>query len=313
MNDVVTPDSLTWATEQAAAASAGIDRLPTRGLVDLIVAHDAGVVDAVKAVAQQVTEAADLMVAAIEAGGVVHYVGAGTSGRLGILDAVELFPTYDAGPEVVRAHLAGGDQAMMSAVEGAEDDAAAGARVADEAGEHDLVVGIAASGRTPYVIGALRAARARGLRTVLVSMNAAAPAAAYADVAVLPDTGPEVVTGSTRMKAGTATKLVLNTMSTTAMVRLGRTYGNLMIDMRITNEKLAARSVRMLTQASGASVAEATRAREAAGDTRVALVALLAAADPESARAALEAHRRDSTRPGDPSGITAAARSLGAS
>ena len=144
-------------------------------------------------------------------------------------------------------------------------------------------------------------------------MNAAAPAAEYADVAVLPDTGPEVVTGSTRMKAGTATKLVLNTMSTTAMVRLGRTYGNLMIDMRITNEKLAARSVRMLTQASGASVAESTRAREAAGDTRVALVALLAAADPESARAALEAHPRDSTRPSDSSGITAAARSLGAS
>jgi N-acetylmuramic acid 6-phosphate etherase len=191
MNDVVTPDSLTWATEQAAAASAGIDQLPTRGLVDLIVAHDAGVVDAVKAVAQQVAEAADLMVAAIEAGGVVHYVGAGTSGRLGILDAVELFPTYDAGPEVVRAHLAGGDQAMMSAVEGAEDDAAAGrgGRRAGERtrGRHRGV------GTYPLRSERCEPPGARPPYRAGVDERGCA-AAEYADVAVLPDTGPEVVT-----------------------------------------------------------------------------------------------------------------------
>ncbi len=307
MADAVAPASLTWSTEQRNRDTSALDQVSTHELVDLIVAQDAAVLGAVQAVAPAMAEAVHLMVAAIEAGGVVHYLGAGTSGRLGVLDAVELFPTYDAGPDVVRAHLAGGEQAMMTAVEGAEDDAAAGAAVVAAAGNHDLIVGIAASGRTPYVMGALQAARARGLRTVLVSVNPAAPAAAYADVAVLPDTGPEVVTGSTRMKAGTATKLVLNTMSTAAMVRLGRTYENLMVDMRITNAKLAARAVRMLADAAGVSVETAERAREAAGDTRTALVALLADADADAARAALARHPRDSSRTGDPSGIRAAA------
>lgn len=310
MSEGVAPESLTWPSEQRNAATGAIDELATAALVELVVAQDATVVEAVRAVSAQVAAAAELMVAAIEAGGVVHYLGAGTSGRLGVLDAVELYPTYDAGPEIVRAHLAGGEAAMMTAVEGAEDDADAGAAVATAAGEHDLIVGIAASGRTPYVVGALRAARERGLPTVLVAMNPAAPAARYADVAVLPDTGPEVVTGSTRMKAGTATKLVLNTMSTAAMVRLGRTYQNLMIDMRVTNAKLAARSVRMLAEATGASSQRAEAVREAAGDTRTALVALLAGADPESAREAAGRHPRDSTRLGDPSGVRTAAAEL---
>lgn len=310
MTDPVAPESLTWSTEQRNAASTAIDRLTTAALVDVILAQDATVIAAVQAVSAQVAAAADLMIAAIAAGGVVHYVGAGTSGRLGVLDAVELFPTYDAGPELVRAHLAGGDEAMMTAVEGAEDDEAAGAQVATEARDHDVVVGIAASGRTPYVTGALRAARQRGLATVLVSMNPTAPAAAYADVAVLPDTGPEVVTGSTRMKAGTATKLVLNAMSTATMVRLGRTYKNLMIDMRVTNAKLAARSVRMLSDATGADAATAAQVRAAAGDTRTALVALLADVDADAAKAALAAQPRDPNRAGDPSGVRAAVASL---
>lgn len=307
------PDALTWATEQRNPVSAAIDQLPSADLVGVILAQDAGVVAAVQAQSGDIAAAVDLFVAAVEAGGVVHYAGAGTSGRLGVLDAVELYPTYDAGAEIVRAHLAGGDEAMMLAVEGAEDDEPAGARIALEAGEDDLVIGIAASGRTPYVVGALRAARERGLRTVLVAMNPAAPAAEFADVAILVDSGPEVVTGSTRMKAGTATKLVLNAISTAAMVRLGRTYENLMVDMRITNGKLAARAVRMVAQATGADPEHAARIREQAGDTRTALVAILADVDVETARAALAGAPRDSSRAGDPSGIRAAVASARAS
>ncbi len=304
---------LTWTTERRNDATRAIDQRDAAALVDVILTHDETVAAAVRAVADRIAEAVDLMVGAITAGGVVHYVGAGTSGRLGVLDAVELFPTYDAGPELIRAHLAGGDTAMTAAVEGAEDDAAAGAEIAAAAGLNDLIVGIAASGRTPFVTGALHAAHDRGLPTVLISMNPAAPAAEYATVAVLPDTGPEVVTGSTRMKAGTATKLVLNAMSTAAMVRLGRTYENLMIDMRITNAKLAARAVRMVSEAAGVPLDEAATTRHAAGDTRTALVALLAGGqdiDLAQARAALARHPRDATRAGDPSGIRTAAAEL---
>ncbi len=312
MNTEVTPGSLTWATEQRNPSSTAIDHLSSAGLVSLVVGQDASVVEAVRREGAKVAAAVDLVVAAIAAGGVVHYVGAGTSGRLGVLDAVELFPTYDVGPESVRAHLAGGEAAMLHAVEGAEDDEAAGAAIVRDAGPNDLIVGIAASGRTPYVVAALRTARERGLRTVLVAMNPSAPAAAYADVAILPDTGPEVVTGSTRMKAGTATKLVLNTLSTAAMVRLGRTYENLMIDMRVTNAKLAARAVRMLSQATGVPEAEAARVRQEAGDTRTALVALLAGVEVAAAQDAVAANPRDPNRTGDPSGVRAAVAWLGA-
>jgi N-acetylmuramic acid 6-phosphate etherase len=306
------PD-LGWSTEQPLAASAAIDTLDTAGVVGVILDADATVAGAVRAVAADIARAADLVVATLRASGVVHYVGSGTSGRMGVLDAVELLPTYHVGSESFRAHLAGGADAMVRAAEGAEDDDAAGAALAATFGPADLVIGIAASGRTPYVRGALEGARRGGLPTVLVSANPAAPLAALADVAVLPDTGPEVVTGSTRMKAATAQKMVLNAVSTAAMVRLGKTYGNLMIAMVPTNAKLRARSVRMLAQGSGRPEEDCAAALAAAGgDVRRALVALIAGLPPGDAASAavteaLADHPADPGRRGDPSGIRAAA------
>lgn len=281
-------EELTWSTEQRNARTVDIDAVPTREAVGLILAEDAAVAPAVQAVADELAAAVDLAVAALAAGGRMHYVGAGTSGRLGVLDAVELYPTYGVGDEAVVAHLAGGLDAMLAAVEGAEDDAEAGADIADEAGDHDLIVGIAASGRTPFVLGALRRAKERGLRTVAISSNPAAPMADYADVAILPDTGPEAVTGSTRMKAATAQKMILNALSTATMVRLGKTYSNLMVDVVATNAKLERRLVRILHLASGLDADACARAlRETEGDVPVALVMLLTGAGVASAAQAL--------------------------
>jgi N-acetylmuramic acid 6-phosphate etherase len=292
-------------TEERNPRTADLDVLGSAEIVRLIADEDRTVADAVAAAGPEVARAVDLAVAAIRAGGRVHYVGSGTSGRLGVLDAVELLPTYGVGEEWFVAHLAGGAGAMMRAVEGAEDDPALGA--ADVAGlrPEDVVFGIAASGRTPYVAGAFDAARAAGARTVLLSTNPGAVLAAGVDVAVLVDTGPEVVTGSTRMKAATAQKMVLNAFSTATLVRLGRTYSNLMIDVRATNAKLRARTVRMLVQATGADAATCEDALDRSGwDVRVALVALLAAAEPDAARAALAAG--DHPRDDDPSGVRTA-------
>ena len=303
--------SLSWSTEQRNPDTMAIDTLPSAGIVEAIIAADATVARAVAAVAPQLALAVDLAVAAISAGGRLHYVGAGTSGRLGVLDAVELYPTYRVGDDVVTAHLAGGPDAMMRAVEGAEDDAEAGAALLAGAGEHDLFVGIAASGRTPFVRGALEAARDRGLKTVLVSNNPAAPIAEFADVAVLPDTGPEVVTGSTRMKAATAQKMVLNTFSTATMIRLGKTYQNLMINVVATNAKLEKRMVQLVVQASGVDPDAASELlRSARGDLRVAVIAALSGADVERAATAASQHRPDPDRAGDPSGVRAAVAAL---
>lgn len=315
MSAAGSPD-LAWSTEQPLGASAALDTLDTAGVVGVVLDADASVAGAVRAVAAEIVRAADLMVATLRAGGVVHYVGSGTSGRMGVLDAVELLPTYRVGPDSVRAHLAGGPDAMVRSAEGAEDDEAAGAALAATFGPHALAVGIAASGRTPYVRGALAGARRRRLATVLVSANPAAPLAVLADVAVLPDTGPEVVTGSTRMKAATAQKMVLNAMSTAAMVRLGKTYGNLMIDMVPGNEKLRARSVRMLAQGSSRSEPECAAALAAAtGEVRRALAVLLAGLPPATAgdervAAVLAACPPDPGRLGDPSGIREAVAAL---
>lgn len=303
--------ALTWSTEQRNPDTMQIDTLPSEGVVGAIVAADLGVAAAVAAVQGEIARAVDLAVAAISAGGRVHYVGAGTSGRLGVLDAVELYPTYRVGSETVVAHLAGGAEAMMQAVEGAEDDAQAGAALVAEAGEHDLFVGIAASGRTPFVRGALEAARARGLATVLVSNNPAAPIAEVADVAILPDTGPEVVTGSTRMKAATAQKMVINTFSTATMIRLGKTYQNLMINVVATNAKLERRMVQLVVQAAGVDEDHAAALlAEAQGDLRVAVIAALANAEVERAVGAAQAHQPDPNRAGDPSGVRAAVAAL---
>ncbi len=275
-------------TEERNPRTTDIDLLPTGDVVRLILDEDAGVAGAVRAAQAHVTRAVDLAVDAIRAGGRVHYAGAGTSGRLGVLDAVELLPTYGVGEEWFDAHLAGGVEAMTVSVEGAEDDVAAGRRDLDHVGPHDVVVGLAASGRTPYVRGALELARERGARTVLVSANPAAVLAPHVDVAILLDTGPEVVTGSTRMKAASAQKIVLNTFSTAVMVRLGKTYSNLMVDVRATNAKLRARLVRLLTQATGLDPdACADVLAESGGEVQVALVMLLAGVDVRAARQAL--------------------------
>jgi N-acetylmuramic acid 6-phosphate etherase len=293
-------------TEDRNPRTQDLDRRDTAGIVDAVLTEDAGVAAAVRAAAGDLARLVDAGVRALAAGGRVHYVGAGTSGRLGALDAAELLPTYGVGSEGFVAHLAGGERAMLRAVEGAEDDDAEGAAAVEGVGPDDLVVGVAASGRTPYVRGALAAARAAGAVTALVATNPHAELASAVDVAVLVDSGPEVVTGSTRMKAGTATKMVINAFSTAVMVRLGKTYGNLMVDMLPTNDKLRARCVRMLVQATGVAEDRAAAALEAAGDVRTAIVMLVADCDADRARAALAAHPASPDRVGDPGGVRTA-------
>lgn len=299
-------------TEERNPASAELDALDARGMVDVILGEDATVAAAVQARAGEVAALVETCVEAIAAGGTVHYLGAGTSGRLAVLDAVELAPTFNADPSMVTAHLAGGDGAFLTAVEGAEDSREAGAElVRSRCRAGDVVIGLAASGRTPFVAGALEEARAAGMPTALISANPRAALAPLADHPILLDVGPEVVTGSTRMKAGTAQKLTLNALSTATMVRLGTTFGNLMIDVRPTNAKLVARTVRMLVQASGRSPQRAAEVLQAAGGSvRTALVALLSGAEVPAAREALERFPRDPHRGGDPAGIRSAVDAL---
>ena len=299
-------------TEERNPASAELDALDARGMVDVILGEDATVAAAVQARAGEIAALVETCVEAIAAGGTVHYLGAGTSGRLAVLDAVELAPTFNADPSMVTAHLAGGDGAFLTAVEGAEDSREAGAElVRSRCRAGDVVIGLAASGRTPFVAGALEEARAAGMPTALISANPRAALAPLADHPILLDVGPEVVTGSTRMKAGTAQKLTLNALSTATMVRLGTTFGNLMIDVRPTNAKLVARTVRMLVQASGQSPQHAAEVLQAAGGSvRTALVALLSGAEVSAAREALERFPRDPHRRGDPAGIRSAVDAL---
>ena len=275
-------------TEQRNPRTAAIDRMSSLELLQLINDEDCQVPAAVTRVLPVLAAAVDLAVEALTAGRRIHYVGAGTSGRLAVLDAAELGPTFGVPPSWVVAHLAGGPAALTDPSEGAEDDEAAGAAVMAAVEAGDLVVGVTASGRTPYVRAALITARSRGARTVLVSANPAAPIARHADLHVAPDTGPEVVTGSTRMKAGTAQKLVLNAFSTATMVRLGRTYSNLMTDMLPRNDKLRDRQLRILADATGADSVRCRGAlHDAGGDARVAVVMLLAGIGAEPARRAL--------------------------
>jgi N-acetylmuramic acid 6-phosphate etherase len=228
----------------------------------------------------------------LEAGGRLIYVGAGTSGRLGLLDSVELYPTFSWPRERAIALLAGGAKAIHVAVEGAEDDREQGEadlRAAD-AGPDDVVILIAASGETPYVIGALHAARAAGALTVGIANNADAPVARDADVGITLDTGHELVSGSTRLKAGTAQKIALNTFSTALMVRLNKIYGNLMVDLKATNAKLRRRAVRLTMLATGAEEATARATLEDCGyQVKVAIVAIAKAISPADARTRLSA------------------------
>jgi len=282
-------------TERRNPDSEDLDLMSTHDMLRVINEADHRAPVAVAAVLEQLTAAVELAVTALAGGCRVHYFGAGTSGRLGVLDAAELPPTFNSPGDWFCAHIAGGAGAMWRAVEDAEDDGQAGAvEAAACVRAGDLVVGLAASGRTPYVLGALRAARSAGAGAVLVCADPAAAAADDADVFIGVDTGPEVVTGSTRMKAATAQKLVLNAFSTAVMVRLGRVYSNLMIDMVATNAKLRGRMISILMEATGCSEDVSRRAlHEADGEVKTALVALLSGAPVADARAALarSAHR----------------------
>ncbi|MFD0748118.1 N-acetylmuramic acid 6-phosphate etherase [Phytohabitans flavus] len=273
-------------TESRNPDSVDLDLMSTRDVVRVINDADRTVPTAVAAVLDEIAATVDLAVAAIRSGCRVHYFGAGTSGRLGVLDVAELPPTFNSPEDWFCAHLAGGQNAVFRPVEDAEDKEEGGAREAVECVRPgDLVLGLAASGRTPYVLGALRAARAAGAGTVLVTADPDAAAATGVDVFIAVDTGPEVVTGSTRMKAATAQKLVLNAFSTAVMVRLGRVYSNLMIDIVATNAKLRGRMISILEEATGYGE-EACRQALAAtdGDLKVALVALVSGASVADAR-----------------------------
>lgn len=239
------------ATESLDAATAGIDRLGDDALARVLVESHRVAVDAALAVSNDIARATALVVGAIERGGRVVLVGAGTSGRLAVLDAAELPPTFGVDPALVEGRIAGGDGALRRAVEGAEDDADAGARVVEDVGANDVVIGISASGGAPFVRAALRAARERGARTVGIVNAAGGALAKDADVGIVVATGAEPIQGSTRMRAGTAQKIVLNAISTGAMIRLGKTYGNRMVDLVATNAKLRARSERLVRDLAG--------------------------------------------------------------
>lgn len=255
-------------TEQRNPRTQRIDVAATLEIVELINAEDATVPAAVRAVRTSIARAIDLAVAAFQGGGRLVYVGAGTSGRLGVLDASECPPTFGTPPELVVGVIAGGYQALVKGLEGAEDDVNAGMEAMDRAGvtPRDFVLGIAASGTTPFVRAALARAQTLGAVTGLLSCSDPPQVLAETcDVLILPKVGPEALTGSTRMKAGTATKLVLNTVSTGAMIRLGRAYGNLMVDLMTWSDKLRDRGERIVMECCGVDRAAARQAIEAAG------------------------------------------------
>lgn len=277
-------------TERSQPGLGHLDTLSSAQIVDIIAAADAGVPAAVAATASSIAQAVDIMVDRLSRGGRVIYAGAGTPGRLGVLDAAECEPTFGIAPGVIVALMAGGATAVTEAVEGAEDnrDGAYADLTEIGVGPNDVVVAISASGRTPYAVAALRVARDVGGATVSITNNLGSQLSESADVAIEVDTGPEVVAGSTRMKAGTAQKLVLNQLSTATMVRLGKTYGNLMVDVRATNDKLKVRAARIVTEATGASRAQADEAlTNSGGEVKTAIIALLVGIDADEARTRL--------------------------
>jgi N-acetylmuramic acid 6-phosphate etherase len=263
-------------TERRNPRSSTIDTASALEIVDLIGAEDAGVPAAVAKARTEIARAIDLVEAAFRSGGRLIYVGAGTSGRLGVLDAAECPPTFGTPPEMVVGLIAGGPPALVRSIEGAEDEVDAARRELDalKVGRKDVVVGIAASGTTPYVGAALSHAQSLGARTAFLSCSQPPERLRDScDVCITVLVGPEVITGSTRMKAGTATKLVLNTLTTGAMIRLGKTYGNLMVDLRAWNDKLIDRSQRIVMEAAGVDRSVAQNAIEAAdGSVKTAIV-----------------------------------------
>jgi N-acetylmuramic acid 6-phosphate etherase len=287
---LLTPVPVSSRTEERNWRTVDIDRVPTEQVLRMINTEEATVAQAVASVLPALATVVDRTVARLAAGGQVHYFGAGTSGRIGVLDAAEVVPTFGVQPGLFNAHQAGGPTAVRQAVEGAEDREALGCLAAEQVTAADVAIGLSASGRTPYVAGALGAARKVGAVTVLISSNPAAPLAALADYCLIADTGSEAIAGSTRLKAATAQKLILNSLSTAVMIRLGRTYSNLMVSLSASNAKLRERQLTILTEACGAAP-DACRAALASceGDLRLAVLCLLSGLDPGQGRVALTA------------------------
>lgn len=281
-------------SETRNAQTMALDGVSTREMVGLLNQEDAQVAPAVAAVLDEVAKAVDAAAMALQAGGRIIYMGAGTSGRLGVLDASECPPTFGVPHGLVVGLIAGGPGALLKAVEGAEDSLQLGEEdlKALNLTAEDLVVGIAASGRTPYVIGGLRYAKATGCTTVAISCNPASPIASEAAIAISPVVGPEALTGSTRLKSGTAQKMVLNMISTGAMVKFGKVYQNLMVDMKASNIKLVDRACRMLMEATGVERAQAEQVlQQTDHEVKPAILMVLTGLDAASARARLEEHR----------------------
>lgn len=284
-------------TEAANPRSAELDLLATPELVELLVDEQHRAVDAVAAQAGAIAAVVDAIVERLERGGRLHYVGAGTSGRIATLDAAEMPPTFGTDPRLVRAHVAGGRDALLQAVEGAEDDAEAGAAAMHGIGPEDAVIGLSASGGARFVISAIERARALGAYTVAIVNSRRTALALAAQTSIVLESGPEPLTGSTRLKAGTAQKIALNAISTAAMVRLGKVHGHFMVDVVATNHKLRGRAVRLVCTLTGASEEEARALLAAAGGSvKVAAVMRRQGVDAERATALL-AGSRGSLRP----------------
>ncbi|NOX37769.1 MAG: N-acetylmuramic acid 6-phosphate etherase [Calditrichaeota bacterium] len=294
MQDNVFEEIKNLITEARNPASENIDDKTTLEILQIINKEDHTVPGAVEKEIPYIARAVDLLVDVFKKGGRLFYIGAGTSGRLGVLDAAECPPTYGTDPEMIQGIIAGGEKALVRAQEGLEDDPDLGVKDLKERGltANDVVCGIAASYRTPYVLGAIRYAREIGAKTIFVTCNPRSEikSKVKVDVAICPVVGPEVVMGSTRMKAGTATKLVLNMLTTASMIRLGKVYGNMMVDLMMTSRKLEERSKRVVMMVTGVDYQEASRVLKlAGGHVKTALVMILAGVDAGEARRRLQA------------------------
>lgn len=278
-------------TEDRNPRSIGIDQKPTEEVLEIINSEDQLVPDAVAREIPRITEAVEAITAVLRGGGRVLFAGAGTSGRLGVIEAAEIPPTFGMPPEAFQAVIAGGPEAVFRSIEGAEDDEAAGGGMLDELSlsRRDILVALSAAGNTPFVIGALKKAREKGAKTVAVTCNPGSPAAELAEIAIAPEVGAEVVAGSTRMKASTAQKLVLNMLTTAAMIRLGKVHNGYMVGVKPTSRKLRERARRIVAAVAGVGPEEADEALEhAGGDVRAAVLLAETNVTPEEARRILD-------------------------
>ena len=281
---------MTLNTEADNPRSHQLDKLSTGEILAVINAEDAKVALAVQAALPQLATAVELIAQRLRGGGKLFYIGAGTSGRLGILDAAECPPTFSAPPDLIQALIAGGERAVKQAVEGAEDDGNQARHDLEKRGfgAKDVLCGIAASGRTPYVIGALRYARQLGAASIAIACNRDSPMEALADIDISVELGPEVISGSTRMKAGSAQKMILNMLSTAVMIRLGKVYGNLMVDVRVSNQKLLRRAIALVRRLADVDESDARQLLESADrEVKTAVVMRRLSVDAAAARALL--------------------------